>query len=53
MPRRAMQFTQGSYYHIYNRGARRVSIFREARNYTYVTRLMQKVAAQCQLSILA
>ncbi len=53
MPRRDITFTQGGYYHIYNRGARRVSIFREARNYAYVTRLMQQVATQSQLTILA
>jgi putative transposase len=53
MPRRSVTFTQGSYYHIYNRGARRVSIFREARNYAYVTRLMQQVAKECQLTVLA
>jgi REP element-mobilizing transposase RayT len=52
MPRRSTMFVQGKYYHIYNRGARRVSIFREARNYVYVTRLMQQVARQSQLTIL-
>lgn len=53
MPRRTIQFTRGCYYHITNRGARRVSIFREARNYAYVIRLMRQVAQQCQLTILA
>src|SRR3954465_523573 len=52
MPRRNIQFVQGSYYHIYNRGAAYQSIFRENRNYTYLLRLMKQVAAECKLAII-
>jgi putative transposase len=53
MPRRTMLFAKGSYYHIYNRGARRISIFREARNYDYLLRLIAKVAPACEVTLLA
>jgi REP element-mobilizing transposase RayT len=53
MPRRNIQFIQGSYYHIYNRGAIRQSIFREDRNYAYLLRLMKQVAAECKVAIIA
>ena len=53
MPRRTIQFAKGNYYHTYNQGARRVSIFREPRNYVYVTQLMHQVAEQCHLTVLA
>jgi putative transposase len=53
MPRRNIQLFQGSYYHIYNRGAVRQPIFREERNYAYLLRLMKQVAADCNLSIIA
>ncbi len=53
MARRDISFVQGGFYHIYNRGARRVSIFREARNYDYVSRLMTQVAGECQLTVVA
>ena len=53
MARRDISFVQGGLYHIHNRGARRVSIFREARNYVYVARLMAQVAKECQLTVIA
>lgn len=53
MPRRNIVFTKGCYYHIYNRGARRVSIFREERNYPYLVGLMRRVASECQVTIIA
>lgn len=46
MPRRAITFSYGCYYHIYNRGARRQSIFRCDENYRYLLRLMKKVAGE-------
>ena len=53
MPRRTIQFAKGSYYHIYNRGARRQSIIREERNYAYLLRLMRQTASECALTIIA
>ncbi|MCB0098113.1 MAG: transposase [Caldilineaceae bacterium] len=53
MPRRQLQFVQGAYYHIYNRGARRRSIFRTEENYLYLLRLIKAVAAECQITMIA
>ena len=53
MPRRKVQFTQGGFYHIYNRGAGRQPIFREARNYEYLLRLLKGKAAERQLTVIA
>ena len=53
MPRRQLQFVQGAYYHIYNRGAGRQSIFRSDENYRYLLRLMKQVASQCHIAIIA
>jgi len=52
MPKR-LSFVQGGYYHIYNRGAGRQPIFREARNYIYVLRLLKKVAGECEVAVIA
>ncbi|MEM7332526.1 MAG: transposase [Chloroflexota bacterium] len=43
----------GHYYHIYNRGARQLSIFREEENYLYVLRLVKKYLEQLNLSMIA
>lgn len=53
MPRRAITFTKGGFYHVYNRGASRLSIVREERNYAYLLRLMKQVSAKCELTIIA
>lgn len=53
MPKRRVQFTQGSYYHIYNRGADRRSIFRDTENYWFVLRLIKRYAASLQVSMIA
>ena len=53
MPARTVAFEQGSFYHIYNRGARRLAIFREERNYHFVLRRMRQVAAEHQLTVVA
>jgi len=46
-------FVQGCYYHIYNRGAGRQTIFREERNYLYVLRLLKAVAGECDVAVIA
>ena len=53
MPRRNIQFYQGGYYHIYNRGAGKASIFRCTENYRYLLSLLKKVAKESQISIIA
>ena len=53
MPKRSVKFEQGGYYHLYNRGAGRQSIFRQERNYWYLLRLMGKVAKECDHTIVA
>ena len=53
MPKRKFEFVQGGYYHIYNRGAGRQSIFREDENYRYLLGLIKKVMAECQVTLIA
>jgi REP element-mobilizing transposase RayT len=53
MPRRNFRFVQGSYYHLYNRGAARQSIFRCEENYLYLLRLLKKVSAECNATVIA
>ena len=53
MSRRKVKFVQGSYYHIYNRGAGRQSIFYEDENYLYLLRLLGRVAKECDVTVVA
>jgi len=53
MPKRKIHFVPGGYYHIYNRGAGRQSIFREERNYLYLLRLLKQVASECRVTVIA
>ncbi len=53
MPRRQTTFSQGNYYHIYNRGANRERIFFNADNYLYCLRLMKKHLRRCQIIVIA
>lgn len=53
MPRRKVEFAKGNYYHIYNRGAGRMSIFRSDENYLFLLRLLKKYAADFQITIIA
>ena len=52
MPKR-FPTIQGGYYHIYNRGAGRLAIFLEERNYLYLLRLLKRVAAECDVAVVA
>ena len=45
MPAKRPEYLPGHYYHIYNRGAHRISIFREDDNYVFV---LHKVKAYCR-----
>jgi putative transposase len=53
MPTRMMSFTQGHYYHIYNRGSARQPIFSEKENYLYLLRLFKKYAQATGISVIA
>lgn len=53
MPRRKVQFVQGAYYHIYNRGAGRQSIFRAHEDYTLVLHLIKEVSKLCRIQMIA
>ena len=53
MPRRKVQFVQGNYYHIYNRGADRRSIFLNAENFRYCLELINKYLEPLQITMIA
>lgn len=48
-----ISWDSGNYYHIYNRGARQVTIFREETNYLFVLSRMKKYLKELQLGIIA
>ncbi len=50
MPKPRPPFQPGRFYHIYNRGAHRVSIFREPDNYRFVLAKMKRYLAQLHLT---
>ncbi len=52
MPRRP-DYCVDHFYHLYNRGAHRVSLFREPDNYIFVLRKMKKYATALDLSPIA
>lgn len=52
MPARTVEFIQDGYYHLYNRGAGRQPIFREAANYEFVLRRMKQYAAEFGISVI-
>lgn len=53
MPRPMVPFIPGAHYHIYNRGARRLPIVREERNYALLLDLMRRSAELSGLTVLA
>ena len=53
MPRREVRFLAGGFYHIYNRGIERRSIFHETENYHYFTRLLNAKAARHDVEVIA
>jgi len=53
MPRRKLKFAQGAYYHIYNRGAARASIFHEAADYAAMLWTLKHYLPRLQLTLIA
>ena len=53
MPAKRPEYLRGRYYHFYNRGAHRVSIFREEDNYLFVLRKMQAYCRSLRLAPVA
>lgn len=47
------EYLPGQYYHLYNRGAHKVSIFREADNYLFVLRKLKAYCASLDLAPIA
>ena len=52
MPKRP-QYLPNEYYHLYNRGAHQVSIFRESDNYIFVLRKMKRYCREFDLTPIA
>ena len=53
MPYRKVQFAQGHYYHVYNRGIERQPIFREQENYEFLLRRVKEYALDLCISVIA
>jgi len=53
MPAKRPEYLPGHYYHIYNRGAHRISIFREDDNYIFVLRKMKDYCRSLSLTPIA
>lgn len=50
---RRIEFVQGGYYHLYNRGCQRLSIFYSEENYRYLTQLLRTYAREHDVSVIA
>jgi REP element-mobilizing transposase RayT len=53
MARRKITFTQGEYYHVYNRGVNRQPIFRCEDNYVFLLRRVKRYIAQWHIVVIA
>jgi putative transposase len=53
MPQKRPEYLPGHYYHFYNRGAHKVSIFREPDNYLFVLQKMRKYVTEFKLTMIA
>jgi REP element-mobilizing transposase RayT len=53
MPYRKVQFAQGQYYHVYNRGIEHQPIFREEENYEFLLRRIKEYASALHIAIIA
>lgn len=53
MPQRRVRFTRGSYYHLYNRGANRMSIVRSDLDYHLLLQKLKVYCAELSLTLIA
>jgi putative transposase len=53
MAHREVEFVKGNYYHIYNRGAHRMAIFRQVDDYLYVLNAMNEYRKKLNVAIIA
>jgi putative transposase len=53
MPKTRPEYLSGHFYHFFNRGAHRVSLFREHGNYIFVLRKVKKYVAAFDLTMVA
>lgn len=53
MPQKRPVYLPGQYYHFYNRGAHRISIFKEPENYLFLLRRIKKYVIEFQLTMVA
>ena len=53
MARRNVPFLSNQYYHIYNRGAHRIDIFRNDADYIFLLKLVKEQAEKCDISVIA
>jgi len=53
MPSKRPEYLPGQYYHFYNRGAHRVSLFREEDNYLFVLRQIKAYSRSLRLTLVA
>ncbi len=52
MPRRKTQFVENHYYHVFNRGAARQSLFLDKQDYEYFLRRLKHYANVFQVSVI-
>ncbi|MBI3153329.1 MAG: transposase [Chloroflexi bacterium] len=53
MARRKTVFNSNNYYHIYNRGAHKINIFRNDRDYVFLLKLVKEQAQKCDITVIA
>jgi REP element-mobilizing transposase RayT len=53
MARRKVIFSPNSYYHIYNRGAHRIDIFRSDADYVFLLKKLKELTARYNISVVA
>ncbi len=53
MAKQKVEWGSGNYYHIYNRGAHRLPIVREAANYQFIIKLMKQYVSELGVTVIA
>ena len=53
MPRRTVQFAQGTYYHLYNRGVDHRPIFLEPKNYIFLLQKLKRYTRELEITVIA